>query len=260
MNDGAQSTPRLTGSLLPVIGLGVLLLLAGLVGPAEVNAHHTCMGCVGWDGLGLGTASLTYHFNTLTQDTGLTDTLVRAAVLSALDAWAQVVAITFTETPYASLTRSLDIGWSSDTYGPWTAPFPSGALALSYYPTPNNMEPLAGNIYFNDAYTWSLDGSGFDIFSVALHEIGHTLGLAHSDDPTAVMYSGYRQVTALASDDIAGIRTLYAPGTTEAASPTGSGTGGSTQVVPEPGTLLLLGCALFGLAAWRNRARFIDLI
>src|SRR6185295_8222465 len=45
---------------------------------------------------------------------------------------------------------------------------------------------------------------------VALHEAGHSLGLGHSDNPTAVMYPYYRRVTTLSAEDIESIQGLYA--------------------------------------------------
>jgi hypothetical protein len=50
------------------------------------------------------------------------------------------------------------------------------------------------------------------VFSVALHELGHSLGLAHSAEPMAVMYPVYGgPIQGLAPDDIAAIQQLYAP-------------------------------------------------
>lgn len=52
--------------------------------------------------------------------------------------------------------------------------------------------------------------AGIHFFSVALHEIGHSLGLAHSYDSKAVMSPYYTESHYdLKQDDIDGIRQLY---------------------------------------------------
>lgn len=54
--------------------------------------------------------------------------------------------------------------------------------------------------------------SGINMNSVALHEIGHTLGVGHSNDLNAVMYRTYSpNKLTLTQDDIAGLWTLYQP-------------------------------------------------
>ncbi|MCW5548599.1 MAG: immunoglobulin domain-containing protein [Opitutaceae bacterium] len=92
------------------------------------------------------------------------------------------------------------------------------AVAVSFRVSNERVET---DIIFNSAYTWdsyrgSLQGTQ-DIRRVALHELGHMLGLNHPDDAgqmvTAVMNSAVSNVDALQSDDIEGGRTLYgAPG------------------------------------------------
>jgi len=69
------------------------------------------------------------------------------------------------------------------------------------------------------AIDWSVDPTGaganeFDLQYVAEHEIGHCLGLSHSDDPDAVMYAYAESGTGpaertLDTDDIDGVRALY---------------------------------------------------
>lgn len=43
-------------------------------------------------------------------------------------------------------------------------------------------DTAANEIYFNDGFSWAL-GSGMDVETVALHEIGHSLGLGHFGPP-----------------------------------------------------------------------------
>jgi hypothetical protein len=51
---------------------------------------------------------------------------------------------------------------------------------------------------------------GFDVTSIITHEAGHFLGLAHTPDPTAVMYAHYHDgESVLAADDVSGICSIY---------------------------------------------------
>jgi hypothetical protein len=163
----------------------------------------------GWDGPGLGSAALTYHFENGTAD--IAGDGERVEVVRALQEWTRYVAVGWTETGNRDLNRSFDIGWYTGDHGDGS-PFDGAGsvLAHCFYPAPPNSEPIAGDMHFDDAETWRV-GSNYDVFSVALHEAGHGLGLAHSDDPDAVMYAIYGGVvTGLQQDDITGIRAIYA--------------------------------------------------
>ena len=51
-----------------------------------------------------------------------------------------------------------------------------------------------------------------NLFQVAAHEFGHSLGLAHSDVRTALMapfYRGYDEEFKLDQDDISAVQELY---------------------------------------------------
>jgi hypothetical protein len=87
---------------------------------------------------------------------------------------------------------------------------PSGLLAHAYYPPPNGTS-AAGDIHFDSAENWSCNTSGTDIGIVALHEIGHSLGLGHENTTTvAVMDPIYNSsITTLQADDINGVESIY---------------------------------------------------
>ena len=87
---------------------------------------------------------------------------------------------------------------------------PSGTLAHAYFPPPNGVS-AAGDLHFDSAENWKCNTSGVDIGIVALHEIGHSLGLNHENTSTvAVMDPFYNSsLTGLQPDDINGATTIY---------------------------------------------------
>jgi len=71
-----------------------------------------------------------------------------------------------------------------------------------------NSEPMAGDLHLDATENWHA-GDDIDIYSVALHEAGHAIGLVHSDKPGDVMYPYYRRGMALSVNDIGAARQLY---------------------------------------------------
>ncbi|CAF0923697.1 unnamed protein product [Rotaria sordida] len=85
-------------------------------------------------------------------------------------------------------------------------------LAHAFYPE----EHLGGDVHYDEDEDWTAyrehEYGLMDLFSVTVHELGHSLGLMHSNIPDAIMfpyYRGYSKSIKLHSDDIAAIRRLY---------------------------------------------------
>ncbi len=87
--------------------------------------------------------------------------------------------------------------------------FGESTLAMTYQPPSANNFSIAGDMMFNTGQSFNV-GSTYDLFTVAMHEFGHALGLNESSVSNAVEYGTYTGVkTGLATDDINGIRAIY---------------------------------------------------
>lgn len=120
-----------------------------------------------------------------------------------------------------------------------------GTLAHAFFP-PVNGDTAAGDTHFDTGDLWEIgtDGSGdgfYDIYTVALHQIGHALGLGHETSVLAVMNPFYSELMGLQADDIAGIQHIY----------------GAAQIarVPAPAPIWLLALGFAAIFRARKIAR-----
>lgn len=139
-------------------------------------------------------------------DTGTPDTTGEAdAVQRAFDTWAAQVPLTFART-FIAADADFVVDWVVGDHGDGT-PFDGVGEVLAHAFFPSD-----GRIHFDESDTWGHAESGgtHDVETVALHEVGHALGLRHSGSSDAAMFPIINnQQRTLHEFDIRGIRSRY---------------------------------------------------
>lgn len=185
---------------------------------------------------------------------------ILTAVEEAFSVWAAVAPLHFTEVP--------DEGTTMLTFGSYP-PGQYGDIRLGYgeldgrgnFKAEAAFPPIlgqtsctvCGDVHFDFDERWETIGTFDlpDILGAAIHEIGHALGLAHTDVEEANMFPVFRRHTGPGSgwlhpDDIAGVQAIY-----------GAGVGAVTPLarVPEPGSCALLWIGLLLTAPFCRSTR-----
>jgi hypothetical protein len=173
------------------------------------------------------------YFITDQGTTGVTSTQLQQAVQAAFATWDAVSTAQVSSQFVGFTLADPSKGDGATVIGFQNRPDLPGTLGVTSF----TYDTLTGavvesDILFNSSFTWSVSAQGqtgfFDLQSIALHEIGHLHGLAHSALGETELRSGGRRVIAaeavmfpiafasgtilgrtLKADDIAGIGDIY---------------------------------------------------
>lgn len=143
----------------------------------------------------------------------------RQTIAQAFIAWEQVCNIDFVQ---VADSANVDLRLGNRFIDGDPAPGQTSTLAIARYWWSGAFTTKAQIYFDSDAYDAGLYGT-------AVHEIGHTIGLAHSSIQAAVMFAtqnAQNEAGVLHADDISGARTLYG-----SASGGGGTPGGTPQMV-----------------------------
>ncbi|MEL6701418.1 MAG: matrixin family metalloprotease, partial [Pseudomonadota bacterium] len=140
----------------------------------------------------------------------ITEPEYRALIREAFQAWEDVIDIDFVEVADSAATN-VRLGWD-DMDGPFNVVGEASSRGSKTVET--LFELSTSEIRFDTAENWATDKTPardeIGLYQVALHEIGHVLGLDHTTDPNTIMYSSdISGLDGLTAGDITGAQLFY---------------------------------------------------
>ena len=228
----------------------VLFVLAAVEALTAASALGYTIGGSSWPG---SPATLKYSFVNMfdggmkmPDGNPLPNSLIRGSIEEALRAWSSAAPLNFVEVLDDGIAHAGQFRFRHIYInGPDPAP-PANPIAKAQATCIGN--GFGCEVQFDDGDRWQEVGTQPlpDVLGASIHEIGHILGLHHTNVVGANMYWIFHRFQGLGTgqlfpDDIAGIQAIY-----------GAGSGSVTSLVPEPGSLAML---CFAVVGWGLRRR-----
>lgn len=147
-------------------------------GRVSAGAAVTCSATGGFTHWNI--RNISWYHNTANQGSGKA-----TALQNAMTSWTNVTSANHVLT-YAGTTTA---GWATD--GRNTLLWANGngctgsCLALTALVLQSGQVIVETDVTFNNTVTWTTTGSNYDTESVAAHELGHTLGIHHTELSTS---------------------------------------------------------------------------
>ena len=139
-------------------------------------------------------------------NTNLSSDTIKSIFANALNKWSTTSLLHFKES--RSNMTNISIKFAAKNHGdPFPFDGPGNVLAHAYYPGTS----LQGQVHLDLDETWSLYDDSTSMYHVALHELGHAIGLAHSSQSSSIMYAWYTNPVKydLSDDDTFAVNSLY---------------------------------------------------
>lgn len=155
-----------------------------------------------------GNTKVKYYFDGFSKNTLLSEADQKKIIIKEMLEWAKVSGLIFVESEnFLVGTNGINISFEKGEHGDGD-PFdgPGDTLAHAFFPI------YGGDMHYDDDEFWvgPNETTGIKLNITTLHEFGHSLGLRHSDNNSAIMAPFYSEFKSkLHEDDINGIQRLY---------------------------------------------------